>query len=195
MSVVIAVRYKDGVALGADRQVTWGNLKKDTANKITQTRWSNIGLGGVGSGRLCDILEVIDDVVPAEDILKMVNINRKYLIRNIVPELFRQFKDYDMVLHDETGCRYIDGTLMIVTPEMIHAMTSNGSLIQYEDFAAIGCGGDLAYGYLSTLDKDFSKIKEDDVVKIITTAIQKACKDDAFVDDNIDILFIKRFDL
>lgn len=192
MSVVVALRYKNGIALAADKQVTWGNMKQSTATKIVKTKYSNLGMGAVGSGRLADLLEVMDEVVAAEDIIKNTPIDRKYMIKHIVPDIFEFLKKFGILLHDDDGLNYIDGSMIFVTPDTIQAMASDGGLVEYEDFASIGCGRDLVYGYLSTLDKDFNKLKEDDAIKIIITAIQKACKDDAFIDDNIDILLIER---
>lgn len=194
MSVVVAVKYKDGIALAADKQVTWGNLKKDTATKITRTKYSNLGIGVVGSGRLADVLEVLDEIVPADDILRGVTIDRKYMIKHMVPDLFDYLKKYGLLLHDESGSNYIDGAMMFVTPDTIQAMASDGGLIEYENFATIGCGRDLAYGYLSTLKKDFSKLKENEVIDILAIAIKYACKDDAYIDNFVDVTLITRED-
>lgn len=192
MSVVVAIRYKDGVALAADKQVTWGNLKKSTATKIMKTKYSGMGIGSVGSGRLGDLLEVTDEVISAEDILRGTPIDRTYMIKHLVPDLFTYFKKHNVLLHDDDGIDFIDGSLLFVTANTIQAMACDGGLIEYEDFASIGCGKDLVYGYLSTIEKDFNKIKEDEVIKMLVTSIKKACKDDAFIDDHIDIMLFQK---
>ena len=192
MSVVVAVKYKNGVALAADKQTTWGNIKKGTATKITRTKYSNLGIGSVGSGRLGDIIEVMDEVVDAADILRGIEVDRKYMIKHIIPDVFEYLKKYGLLLHDEDGLNYIDGSMIFVTPKTIQAMACDGGLVEYENFAAIGCGRDLAYGYLSTIDKNFDKLKEEDAIKILVNAIQKSCKDDAFIDDNVEIILIEK---
>ena len=192
MSVVIAVRYKDGVIMAADKQITWGNLKTSNATKLIQTKWSNIGIGGVGSGRLCDLLEIIDEIIPASDILKQIPIDRKYMIKYLVPDLFKHFKEYNMVLSNSNNENYIDGNLMICTPYLIHSMGNDGSLVQYENYASIGCGEQLVHGYLSTLSIDWSKLKEEKAIEILIDCIHNACKDDVYIDDNIDIVLLRK---
>ena len=40
MSVVVAIKYKDGVVLAADRQATSGNIKIDNASKLYKSTYS-----------------------------------------------------------------------------------------------------------------------------------------------------------
>lgn len=193
MSVVVAIKYKDGVAMAADRQLTWGNLKVESATKIAQMNYSGIGLGVVGSGILANLLEVIDDVVPSDDILKGTPITRPYIIKNIIPFIFDEAKKYNCLCTDSTDqTKYIDGRMMICTPDMINVMGGNGSLVAYDNFASIGCGDQLVHGYLSTLDEDWSKLKEDKAIKILCECIQKCCKDDVYIGEKTDILLLQK---
>ena len=49
MSVVISAKYKDGIAIIADKQVTCGTTKSNNGNKLQYFKYSNSAIGVVGS--------------------------------------------------------------------------------------------------------------------------------------------------
>lgn len=192
MSVVIAIKYKDGVIMAADKQATSGNLKSDNATKIVQTKYSGLGMGAVGLLKTCNILEAVNEVVDPEDILSQALIDKLYVIRKIVPLLFTAFEKYHCLTKDEDGLQSIHGNLLICSNEKIFSTDGIGAVSEHDDFVAIGCGEQLVHGYLSTLNIDYNKLNENKAIEILATAIEKACKDDVFINDKIDILILKR---
>ena len=47
MSVVISAKYKDGIAIIADKQVTCGTTKSNNGNKLQYFKYSNSAIGVV----------------------------------------------------------------------------------------------------------------------------------------------------
>lgn len=190
MSVVVAMKYKDGIAMAADKQCTIGNNTAEVT-KVFQTKFSNIGIGTVGSARVANIIEVMDDIVLAEDILNQTPIDRKYIIKYTVPALFKIFKEYGVLGKDDDDLIYFNGELMVCTSTQIHIIYDNGCVVTYDKFASVGCGEQYAQGYLETIDKEPDKITEKEAIKILVDAIAKACKRDPFINDDIDVILLK----
>ena len=69
MSVVISAKYKDGIAIIADKQVTCGTTKSNNGNKLQYFKYSNSAIGVVGYLRDCNIIRTIEEILPYKDII------------------------------------------------------------------------------------------------------------------------------
>ena len=193
MSVVVAIKYKNGMAIAADKQSTCGNRKFMT-NKVFRAKFSNTAYGGVGQSKMNNILEIAEDLVPAEDILHLTPIDKKYVIKNIVPPLFELFKKYDVLDKQENGNLWINGDVLFVTSKEIYNIGCDGCVMVSNNYGAIGCGDQYVTGYLNSLELDSTKITEKEVINLCRTCIQKACQDDPYIDDNVDIILLHESD-
>ena len=56
MSIVIAIKYKNGVLIGSDKQGTCGNMAVNNVKKIMKSHYSQTALGMAGSIRNMDFV-------------------------------------------------------------------------------------------------------------------------------------------
>ena len=197
MSVVLGLKYKDGIIIAGDRQVTKGHMKEHgdrNFKKIFKTKCSNIGFGGVGSARINNVLETMDDPVSLEDMfIDKKKIDRIYIIKNIVPTLFNVFRKNNCISKESDGLEYLNGELLICTPEEIMTMDAVGCVSSSENFAAIGSGENLVKGYLSIFkDEEFNNFTEEQATQIAKNAIIESCKDNITINDQVDIIILKK---
>ena len=187
MSVIVAIKYKNGIMVAADRQATSGN---DTFNttKIFTTKYSNIIMGFVGSLRDGNIISVLDEVIDYKDILDGIEIDMPYIIKVVVPKIFYTLKKNNRIMTvngvDESSSSY-----MLCTDKSIFDISGDGAVIEANDFDAIGCGDQYAKGYLQTCNLKGATKKQ--ALEYIKNAVGKACKSDPFIDNNIDILCVE----
>ena len=197
MSVVLGIKYKDGVILAGDKQLTKGYTKEHedkSFKKIYQTQYSNIGFGGVGSGRISNVLETMDDPVPLSDIfIDKKEINRIYIIKNIVPILFDTFRKNNCIIKNSDGIEELNGRLLICTKDEIMVMDAIGCVFSSKNYAAIGAGEDLVSGYLNTFkNTDFNNFTEEQAIQIAKKAIIESCKDNITINNKVDIIVLKK---
>ena len=189
MSVVIAAKYKNGVAMIADKQVSRGSTKKDGATKIHSFKYSNSGIGVVGYLRDCNVMRTLDEVISLEDILNKTPINELYVIKNIIPKIINHMRENKRV--DITGDVYSIGSEMLyVNKDGIYCIGGDFAVVEMEDFATIGCGDDKAAGYLISIG-DTSKMSRQEIETVLTNAIKQACEKDIYINDKTDIMFFE----
>jgi 20S proteasome alpha/beta subunit len=190
MSIVIGIKYKDGVIVGADKQSTWGNIKEENSTKIYKSKYSNTALGVVGYLRDDNILATIDEIIDFEDIFNKTSIDLKYVVSKVVPKLFNIYKNNNRVILDK-GIESFNSLFAFCTNEKMFVIDSEGAVIENKKYIAIGCGQDLVIGYLETIDGLNKKSKEE-IEKIINDCILKSCKRDAYIGETIDLIFLEK---
>lgn len=194
MSVVIAAKYKNGVAMIADKQVSRGTTRKDGATKIHSFKYSNSGIGVVGYLRDCNVMRTLDEVISLEDILNKTPINELYVIKNVIPKIINHMRENKRV--DTTGDVYSMGSEMLyVNKDGIYCIGGDFAVVEMEDFAAIGCGDDKASGYMTSIKMsafgDTSKMSRQEIEVVLTNAIRQACEKDIYINDKTDIMFFE----
>ena len=189
MSVVMALKYNGGVLLAADTQSTGGNIKNNNAVKIKKMKYSNVAIGTVGYLRDANIFEVTDEIVDFKDILDKIKIDKRYIINTIVPNIFKKMKEYNR-LEIKNEVENLLSCFILVTPTGIFTIGTDGSVVESENFATVGCGDELVRGYLETIS-DINNLNEKEGINIIKNAIIKSCKNDIYINDMISILNIK----
>lgn len=181
MSVVIAVKNKDGVYVGADRQATCGHVRVNGVLKIYKAEHCGNVVGTVGSGRDSNITHLNDDWIESS---KDIDVDFKYVVREIVPRLFSLMQRHKRVRIHE-GVEELLSTFLFCTKDRIFVIFSDGAVCEYENYVAIGSGGDMATGYLNSLEKDKINENLEDVIK---TAIIRACEKDIYINDDVMII-------
>lgn len=189
MSVIIAIKFKDGIVIGADKQSTRGNEKYDEAVKIHKSKYSETCIGTVGYTRDSDIINTIDEIINYKDILDNINIDKNYVVQNIVPFIFDKLRDNKRLLLDN-GIEKSLSEFVFCTNKDIFIIRTDGAVLNYKDYCAIGCGEQFAKGYLNTF-KNISDINQKDVLKILEESIKESCKNDIYINNNIDIIILK----
>lgn len=191
MSVVIAAKYKNGIAMVADKQATYYNTKFDNVTKVQPFKYSNSGIGVVGYLRDCNVMRLLEDVIPAEDILKRVDIDELYVIRNIVPRIMNHLAENKRL--DKTKDIYsMESMMLYATEDNIYTIGEDFSVAETDtSFATIGCGSEKVTGYLATLG-DTSKYNRKEITDVLCYAVQKACEKDVYINDSVDLMYFER---
>lgn len=186
MSIIIALKNKDGIIVGADKQITCMGNSFHTANKIKQFKYSNIIIGTVGYLRDSQIIEKQEEIINWEDIVKKIHINYNYIIDKFIFNIYNIFKSENRI-RTEDNIDSFNSDFLIATNEGLFIIENDMSIIECENFATIGSGLELVNGYLNTLN-NFSEMTMKECENILHIAIKKSCKNNIGIDENIDIL-------
>lgn len=190
MSVVVAAKYKEGVAIIADKQTSAGNTKKDNATKLAYYKYSNTAIGVVGFLRDCNIMRALDEIVPYKDILDNIPINEMYVIKSIVPAIMEHLS-HNKRLEGKNN-NEMPSMMIYATPESIYEIGPDFSVVESDSsYLTIGCGSDKVLGFMSSIG-DTSKYSEQMITDVLVGAVRKACEKDVFINDECDIIFLKR---
>ena len=124
MSVLVAIKGKDRVVVGVDTRMSCGSSYSDSYKSRPKALHVNkektVIVGGVGNITLVDLFSSI-----VEDHLKTgEDIDRKYILRYMVPELIMQIDAYQIMPRDRDNT-YIDGVLFLGIKDKGYVITGN----------------------------------------------------------------------
>jgi 20S proteasome alpha/beta subunit len=189
MSIIVGIKNKEGVILGADKQITKYNTASHSATKIIQMRYSNTAMGTVGYLRDVNIINSLEEIIGWEDIVKKTLIDEKYITKYIIPKLFDFFEKYNRVEKENNICEFLSEFIFVTSTDLF-LIDEDGAIDTKNNYVALGCGEEKVYGYLNTLE-NISQLNMKECENIIKKAIKQSCKDDIYIDNNID--FIKLY--
>ena len=181
MSLVVAIKDKDRVVLGADKQVSTGDTKNHTNTKI----WSVCDLpgavmGGVGSARASQVIQY-SDIIDKNHL--RVEPTTDFVICSLAPTIAATLKSNGIVVEPGEGglCDLMPNAFIFAYKDKAWMIWNDLSVTEITDYFAIGSGADVARGALFvTEDKNpFDRI---------VSCIDAAAESTLFVDDGIDIL-------
>ncbi len=157
MSIIVAVRKGDQIALAADRMHSSGSRREHEENLVASTKLRKVGaccMGGVGWSVYDNILDhylgtfsrapsLNSEQRVFEFFLKFWKaIRKKYQVVNDQP-------DRD----DRSPFADIDAEFMIGSPKGIFSVSRDLSVMEFTQYAAIGSGEKYAYGAMHALYK------------------------------------------
>lgn len=191
MSVVIAAKYKNGIALISDKQSTSGSNRQNNIKKIHRFELSNTGIGTVGYLRDCNVMRVLDEIIKPRDIIRKVDIDEVYVIENIVPKIIEHMHEYKRVSTSGVDVASMASQMLFVTSKRMFEIGSDFSVAESDrDYAVIGCGEEKVRGYMSLVG-DTSNRTAIEITNVLVGAIRKACEDDVYINDAYDIYFFR----
>lgn len=191
MSVVIAAKYKNGIALISDKQSTSGSNRQNNIKKIHRFELSNTGIGTVGYLRDCNVMRVLDEIIKPRDIIRKVDIDEVYVIENIVPKIIEHMHEYKRVSTSGGDVASMASQMLFVTSKRMFEIGSDFSVAESDrDYAVIGCGEEKVRGYMSLVG-DTSNKTAIEITNVLVGAIRKACEDDVYINDAYDIYFFR----
>lgn len=197
MSIIIGVKYKDGVLLGSDTQATnRGHIAEEIETKIYQSKYSTTAIGCVGSCRDNNLIETQEEWIDYKDILDKVDINKKYVISNIITKLFNLLRNNHR-LNSEKGLEFSESDFIFATSEKLFGIYTDGSVLEEDKYVAIGCGEELVRGLLDSYFHTNNitsgeQISYNSAKEMIRTSVLSACSKDVFINDNITYINLKR---
>ena len=183
MSLVIAIKDKNRIVLGADKQTSVGNNKYHLATKIWEVAdLPGALMGSVGSVRASQILQY-SELIDKNSLGEIPTF--EFIVRSLVP-IIRATLDANGVRcaipsEDEGVSVMMPNCILFAYKDRAWMIWHDFSVTEIEDYLAIGSGSDIAKGVLfATADKNpFERI---------VTAIDAAAETTVYVDDGIDIL-------
>ena len=180
MSVVVAIK-KDGVIyMGADSQVTKGGSRTTLSNPNNYKIWAlrdldHAVMGSVGTLRAANIMKVADGIIP-EIVALRGDVNFRFVVKQLVPRMMDELACYKQLSKTEDGIPYMDASFLFAYKDRLFSIDSFGSVIEVDDFCAIGSGASEARGSL------ISTVNVDDPIKRIQDAIKSSAAHDIYVD-------------
>jgi len=190
MSLVIAIRDKDRIVLGSDKQSSYGVNKQHDATKI----WESVDIpgaliGGVGMMRASQIIQY-NKIVDLNE-LSDTGLTTEFIINSVVPGIVSQLQSHGVFCgqieeKDVGSSIMIPNTFIFAFEDRAWIISPDLSVSELGDYLAIGSGSDVANGALyATPDKNpFERI---------VTSIKAAAETTLFVDDEIDFLVTKPY--
>ena len=182
MSLVIAIKDKDRVVLGADKQVSTGDSKEHTYTKIWEVEeLPGAIMGSVGAVRGSQIIQysnIID-----KNLINVENLSTDFIICSLVPTIIAGLKQNGVNLEakEDLTCEMMPNQFIFAYKDKAWVIGNDFSVSELYEYFAIGSGSDVAKGALfATEDKNpFERI---------VTAIDAAAETTLFVDHGIDLL-------
>jgi 20S proteasome alpha/beta subunit len=184
MSLVIAIKDKDRIVLGADKQASAGGSKDHTNTKIWQVEdLPGAVMGSVGSARASQIIQyspIID-----KNLIRQ-NIETDYIICVVAPAIAACLKTHGITIEAAPGdmCPLMPNAFIFAYQDKAWMIWNDLSVSEIDEYLAIGSGADVARGALfATTDKNpFERI---------VTSIDAAATTTLYVDDGLDLLATK----
>ncbi len=192
MSLVIAVRDKDRIVFGSDKQTSTGNTNKShDATKIWEVPdLPGAIMGSVGSVRCSQIIQY-NKLIDLNDAAESGIIDTKFIINSVVPVIMAQLQANGVTCSlqkDEDNIAYpmIPNVFLFAYGNQAWMIWHDLSVTELGDYLAIGSGSDVANGALFAT-------KNKNPFERITTSIDAAAESTLFVDDGIDFLATKYY--
>lgn len=190
MSLVIAIKDKNRIVLGSDKQASIGVNKSHDTTKIWEV--ANLPgaiMGSVGSMRASQIIQY-NKIIDLNDIADNQKIDTNFIINSLVPLIVSQLQTHGVATTNkdsddkETDCIMIPNAFLFAYYDQAWMIWQDLSVSELDDYLAIGSGSDVATGVLfATTDKNpFERI---------VTSIDAAAESTLFVDDGVDLLSTK----
>lgn len=181
MSLVIAIKDKNRIVLGADKQVSTGGSKEHTSTKIWPVaELPGAIMGSVGSARASQIIQyanIIDKNMITKDV------DTDFIICSLAPTIAGGLKanGINTEIKDDDLCTMLPNSFIFAYGDKAWLIWNDLSVSELDEYFAIGSGSDVAKGAL------FATKKQNPFERIVT-AIDAAAETTLFVDDGIDLL-------
>lgn len=188
MSLVVAIKHKDRIILGSDKQVSVGANKSHDTTKIWQVKdLPGVIMGSVGLLRASQVIQhnKIFDLNAIED-----DIDTGFIINSVVPVIVAQLKAHGVLCGEleekDSTCTIIPNSFIIALEDKAWVIGGDLSVVEVEDYFTIGSGSDVATGVL------FATPEKNPFERVVT-AIDAAAETTLYVDNGVDILATKYY--
>ena len=183
MSLVIAIKDKNRIVLGADKQTSIGNNKDHLATKIWEVSdLPGALMGSVGSVRVSQILQY-SELIDKNSLGEMPTF--EFIVRSLVPIIRATLEGNGVRCSfpesEDSVSVMMPNSLLFAYKDRAWMIWHDFSVSEIYDYLAIGSGSDIAKGVL------FATTEKNPFERIVT-AIDAAAENTVYVDDGIDLL-------
>ena len=178
MSVVVAIKENGKIVMGADSQCTKGGTRRSLSNPNNYKIWKvldseNCLLGHVGLVREANIIRVARGLIPEIAQLKG-NVDFSFVVKRLVPTMFEELEDYRIIKKDDSPPHF-ESSFLFAYKDKLFYISSNGTVIEIDDYCTIGSGECEAVGSLLSTEGDPPEER-------IKKAIKASAANDLYVD-------------
>ena len=178
MSVVVAIKENGKIYLGADSQVTKGGTRTTLKNENNYKIWRVIGaphcmMAQVGSFRDANVIRLMRDLVTDYNIYRE-HISFDFIVKKVVPDIVSELAHYNF-LKDGEKTEILDSSFLFAYKDQLWFINQDKSVIEVEDYVAMGSGADQAIGSLLSTEGQGPKER-------IVKAIKSSATADIYVD-------------
>jgi ATP-dependent protease HslVU (ClpYQ) peptidase subunit len=194
MSVIVGIIHEGVVYIGADSQITSGGTKKNYRHPNNHKIWHPDGrehllLGSSGLLKGINTIKSINGLIDQRT-LNEKTLNYHYVVKHISKKIMDSMEEVKLIDSKDFKPTMLNDVLFASNDELF-LIGIDGSVIQIDDFAAIGSGSIEAIGSLLSSESEAPKTR-------IIKAIESAISNDIYVgypiiimntkDMNIDII-------
>jgi ATP-dependent HslUV protease subunit HslV len=155
MSVIVAVRKGSHIAIAADSQDNFGDLRPPPENHEA-VKLRRIGDAVLGSSGWA----LYDDIFAHYLVKRRANLRDRRSIFDFFVKFWRDLRKHYPFVNDqpgkesETPFANLDASFLVASPGGIFLVSSNMSVSEFRQYYAIGSGGDYAIGAVHALYED-----------------------------------------
>lgn len=178
MSVIVAIKKDGKIYMGCDSQVTSGGTRTTLKNENNYKIWkvSNIEkclMGSVGNLRDACAIRTMDDLVTEYNIYKN-HISYRFVVNKLVPDIIERLQSFNFIKKDGVFDG-IDSSYLFAFEDQLYMIHNDGSVLEIDDYVAIGSGKNEAIGSLLSTENDEPRER-------IIKAIKSSAASDIYVD-------------
>ena len=191
MSVIVGIIHDGAVYLGADSQLTKGGTKKITKHPNNRKIWHPDGrnhllVGSAGLLKGINVIKSINGIIDQRT-LSENNLNYSYVVQSVARRIMDNMEEAKL-LDSKDYIPKMQNEFLLANNDELFMIGSDGSVLQIDDFTAIGSGSVEAIGSLLSTEGQEPIIR---IVKSIEAAIQN----DIYVSYPIVIMNTKNDDV
>jgi ATP-dependent protease HslVU (ClpYQ) peptidase subunit len=180
MSVVVAIKEKGKIYIGADTQISYGNLKLSTAEAklFKHPQDEDLVVGVVGYARTAVLLKYKEKLFDEMHVLAG-RVNMKYLVNDWYLEMLEYFKKYKHTGMDDES---LPSTIIIAYKDNCFLIDRSGYMEELQEgkHFFIGSGAEVAAGSLNTT-------KGEEPEKRIRKAVEAAGDETLYVNKTVEL--------
>lgn len=189
MSLVIAIKDKDRVILGADKQTSCGGTKTHDAVKVWElSEFPGAVMGSVGLLRVTQIIQT-SQILELNDLLNGGGPSTAFIINSVVPRILNLLESRgvkcDATVNRDLDMSRIPNSFVLAVGDKVWEISTDLCVTEIENYVAIGSGEDVARGCLFATKEDKNPFKR------ISVAIDAAADSTLYVDRDIDFVATK----
>ena len=178
MSVVVAIKENGKIMMGADSQCTKGGTRRSLSNPNNYKIWKvldseNCLLGHVGLVREANVIRVARDLVPEMAQIKD-KVDFSFVVKRLVPTMFEELEEYRVIKKGDNPPEF-DSSFLFAYKDKLFYISGNGTVIEIDDYCAIGSGECEAIGSLLSTEGESPEER-------IKKAIKASAANDIYVD-------------
>lgn len=180
-ATAVGIAYKDGVLLGAERRITFGNYVLSKSGKKVFKVTENVG--AVCAGMVSDMQNLVREV---SVYAKLRELETKHALKpNSIAKLM------SVLMFEQRYAPLLTQVIIggAVPSPVVYVLDPLGSVIP-DQYASVGTGAEMATGVIEASYNPNANLKE--ARELLIASIKAAIQRDAMSGNGIDILIINK---